>query len=222
MKTIKNFFSRFFQKKQNENTHNIQNDDANLKEIVHQTVSDVFQKDPTGIANNKTEKIDLPQNFNPKIMEILNQYNKVFFSSFRIPKGKYKIKFEKKNIIIDVENKFFENELSKSDKLSIAYEHIFQRIIQSDIKEFDYRLFLRAGQSAKKHHDYTVAFATKMAHKVKQTGRKVVIPSKSNYERSIIHHVIEEIDGVQSKSTGSNSNRNLIIYPEKNAIQQPL
>jgi predicted RNA-binding protein Jag len=228
MKTIKNFFSRLFLRKatvkaQTQNHSVTSNDDYDLlKRTVHKTVADVFQKEPQNEHKKFSEKTDLPNNFDQKILEILNQYNKVFFDSFLIPKNKYKIKIDKKNIIVDVENKAFEQELSRSDKLSAAYEHIFQRIIHNVIKDFDYRLHLRSGQSAKKHHDYTVAFAKKMIAKVKQTGRKIVIPSKSNYERSIIHHVVEATTGVNSKSIGTSVNRNLIIYPDKNATHQSL
>lgn len=222
MNLFKKIFSSFFLKKNNNVLSTPQADHDDLKKTVRKTVDDVFQKTHDNQINKQTEIINIPENFDRKILEKLNQYNKVFFDSFRIPRSKYKIKIDKKNIFIEIDSKFFENELSKSDKLSVSYEHVFHRVIQNEIKDFDYRLFLRAGHSVKKHHDYTVAFATKIAHKVKQTGRKIVIPSKSNYERSIIHHVVEKIDGVQSKSTGSNSNRDLIIYPEKNATHQSL
>lgn len=222
MNFLKIFFSRFFLKKNLTETNTTQTEQDEIKKIVYKTVQDVFQKQSENETNKRTETVDIPENFDRKLLEKLNHFNKLFFDSFRIPRSKYKIKIDKKNIFIEIDSKYFENELSKSDKLSVSYEHVFHRVIQNEIKDFDYRLFLRAGHSAKKHHDYTVAFATKIAHKVKQTGRRVVIPSKSNYERSIIHHVVEKIDGVQSKSTGTNANRNLIIYPEKNATHQPL
>lgn len=234
MQMFKSFFS-FFVKKTKDDDLKIQDDTELLKKSVHQAVFDVFQKTNEFSLNTKTfsqvthnntvssiskdrpVQEEIPHDFDHKILTKLNEYNQVFFDVFCIPKSEYKIKIDKKNIIVEVNNKIFENELSKSDKLSIAYERIFYRLIQTEFKDFDYRVLLCTAHSVKKHQEYITNFAKKMATKVQQTGKKVVIPSKSNYERSLIHHIVETMDGVQSKSIGTNSQRNLMIYPKKNA-----
>ncbi len=56
--------------------------------------------------------------------------------------------------------------------------------------------------------------ASKMAQKVKKTGRNVALEPMNAYERRIIHAEIQTIEGVSTNSVGSEGNRRVIIFPE--------
>ena len=56
--------------------------------------------------------------------------------------------------------------------------------------------------------------ASKMAAKVKKTGRNVALEPMNAYERRIIHAEIQKIEGVSTNSVGTEGNRRVIIFPE--------
>lgn len=217
MNLIKGFFSKIFAQKNQDELSMDGQDNSLLKETARNTVLDAFQNKPE--EKPLPSPSPLPSEVNAKILKKLDEYNDVFFREFNVPKTNYHVKIDKKNIIVQVDDKNFEASLSKSDKISYSYEHIFQRLIQEEFKSFEYRVILQSGHSAKKHHAHISAVAKKLATKVKKTGRKVVITSKSSYERSIIHGVVEKIPGISSKSTGPYHQRRLVISPDKNVTQ---
>ena len=56
--------------------------------------------------------------------------------------------------------------------------------------------------------------ASKMAAKVKKTGKNVALEPMNAYERRIIHAEIQKIEGVSTNSVGTEGNRRVIIFPE--------
>ena len=56
--------------------------------------------------------------------------------------------------------------------------------------------------------------ASKMAAKVKKSGRNIALEPMNAYERRIIHAEIQKIEGVSTNSVGSEGNRRVIIFPE--------
>jgi len=59
--------------------------------------------------------------------------------------------------------------------------------------------------------------ATKMAAKVKKSGRNIALEPMNAYERRIIHAEIQKIEGVSTNSVGTEGNRRVVIFPEGNA-----
>jgi spoIIIJ-associated protein len=59
--------------------------------------------------------------------------------------------------------------------------------------------------------------ASKMAAKVKKTGRNIALEPMNAYERRIIHAEIQKIEGVSTNSVGAEGNRRVVIFPEGNA-----
>ena len=56
--------------------------------------------------------------------------------------------------------------------------------------------------------------ATKMAAKVKKSGKNIALEPMNAYERRIIHAEIQKIEGVSTNSVGAEGNRRVIIFPE--------
>ena len=59
--------------------------------------------------------------------------------------------------------------------------------------------------------------ASKMAVKVKKTGKNIALEPMNAYERRIIHAEIQKIEGVSTNSVGTEGNRRVIIFPEGSA-----
>ena len=60
------------------------------------------------------------------------------------------------------------------------------------------------------------ALARKMAEKALRNNRSVVLDPMNAYERRIIHSEVHNIDGVTTNSIGSDNNRKVVIYLQKN------
>lgn len=59
------------------------------------------------------------------------------------------------------------------------------------------------------------ALARKTSAKVIKQGRKIALEPMNPYERRIIHSCVAEIEGVSSRSTGSEPYRKVVIYADK-------
>ena len=59
------------------------------------------------------------------------------------------------------------------------------------------------------------ALARKTSAKVIKQGRKIALEPMNPYERRIIHSCVAEIEGVSSRSTGTEPYRKVVIYADK-------
>jgi len=73
------------------------------------------------------------------------------------------------------------------------------------------RVSINAGNYREKREDTLRELAKKNAARVKKYGRSVCLDPMNPYERRIIHTAIQEIEGVDSHSVGSESDRKVVI-----------
>lgn len=57
-------------------------------------------------------------------------------------------------------------------------------------------------------------YAEKKAEEAIQTGRKVILPHMSSYERFVMHEVLKKNEAVKSESYGEGDERHIEIKPE--------
>jgi spoIIIJ-associated protein len=73
------------------------------------------------------------------------------------------------------------------------------------------RVSINAGNYREKREETLRELAKKNAVRVKKYGRNVCLDPMNPYERRIIHTTIQEIEGVDSHSVGSESDRRVVI-----------
>lgn len=66
-----------------------------------------------------------------------------------------------------------------------------------------------------KRRDSLIALAKKTSAKVIKQGRKIALEPMNPYERRIIHSCVADIEGVSSRSTGTEPYRKVVIYADK-------
>lgn len=163
----------------------------------------------------------------PEVKALLKKYNELFFSAFSLSAENYSTKLSENNLIVHVSDPFLEDMLTKSDKISLAYEHVFKRIAQKKLGDIAGRLTLDAGSSAEKREERLVQIAKSLAEKVRKTGRNIILSSKSNQERRIIHLALDGFEGIGTRSIGMGDKRRLVIFStatshtEKNTSKKP-
>ncbi len=73
------------------------------------------------------------------------------------------------------------------------------------------RVSINAGNYREKREETLRELAKKNASRVKKYGRNVTLDPMNPYERRIIHTTVQEIEGVDSHSVGSESERRVVI-----------
>lgn len=73
------------------------------------------------------------------------------------------------------------------------------------------RVSINAGNYREKREETLRELAKKNAARVKKYGRNVCLDPMNPYERRIIHTTVQEIEGVDSHSVGSESDRKVVI-----------
>ena len=73
------------------------------------------------------------------------------------------------------------------------------------------RVSINAGNYREKREETLRELAKKNASRVKKYGRNVTLDPMNPYERRIIHTTVQEIEGVDSHSVGSESDRRVVI-----------
>lgn len=168
-----------------------------LQEAARKAVREALGPKPTNApkiqptkerSESTTHEISAVDYKDPQVKKLLTKYNQLFFSAFSLLPENYSTEISNSNAIVHVEDEFLEDNLTKSDKLSLAYEHVFKRMAQKNFGDISGRLSLDAGLSAEKREERLIGIAKSLAEKVRKTGRSIILSSKSSQERRIIHH----------------------------------
>lgn len=85
------------------------------------------------------------------------------------------------------------------------------RLVINKGKDNYKRVSINAGNYREKREETLRELAKKNAARVKRYGRNVCLDPMNPYERRIIHTTIQEIEGVDSHSIGSESDRRVVI-----------
>lgn len=85
------------------------------------------------------------------------------------------------------------------------------RLYMNKGKENYKRVSINIGNYREKRAETLRELAKRNAAKVLKNGRNVVLDPMNPYERRIIHTTIQEIEGVESHSVGSDSDRKVVI-----------
>lgn len=198
----------------------VHTDAEDLKAAARKAVQEALQKqrsDPLKSQKIETKKSVLQKRSpvtdqDSQVTALLEEYKSVFFAPFQIQPDQLSYEVKDRDVTIHVQDEFIETLLSKSDKLSLSFEHVFKRIAQKKYGDLPGRVTLDAGISIEKREERLASMARNLAEKVKKTGKSIVLSSKSGQERRVIHMALESMEGVATKSSGTGDKRRLIIY----------
>lgn len=115
-------------------------------------------------------------------------------------------------VVVSVNSQELEETLTKSDRLSCAFEHLFKRIAQKRFGDISGRVLFNSGNALQLREDRLKDMALSVAAKVKETGKTITLSSKSSQERRVIHLALENMEGIGTKSIGVGDSRKLIVF----------
>lgn len=93
-----------------------------------------------------------------------------------------------------------------------ALQYLVRLVLNKDKNGFK-RVSLNVGNYREKREQTLRELAAKSAEKVKKYGRSFALDPMNPYERRVIHTTVQEIEGVDSHSVGSENERRVVITP---------
>ncbi|NLP49000.1 MAG: KH domain-containing protein [Clostridiales bacterium] len=96
------------------------------------------------------------------------------------------------------------------------------RLNVSRNKESYKRVLINVGNYRERREATLRRIAAKNAEKAKRYGRNMYLDPMNPYERRIVHTEVQTIDGVESHSVGSDSNRRVVITPDQVKTDRPV
>lgn len=125
------------------------------------------------------------------------------------------LKEDSDNLDVTFADEMIVKQFASSEKLRGAFDHLLRRLAQRHNVRLPPKLRLNGGEAEKAREQRLRAFAKDIAEKVKRSGKPVTLPFRSSYERRIIHMVVDQIDGVNTRSIGAGDQRKLIVYTDQ-------
>ena len=91
-----------------------------------------------------------------------------------------------------------------------AIQYLVRLVINKDSDAYK-RVSINVGTYREKREETLRELAKKQAARVRKYGRNVVLDPMNPYERRVVHTSIQQIEGVESHSVGSDSERRVVI-----------
>lgn len=118
------------------------------------------------------------------------------------------------NVVLDISGEKLGVVIGKRGETLDSLQYL--AILASNRSEESYcRISLDCNGYRDKRSEALVALAKKTSAKVIKQGRKIALEPMNPYERRIIHSCVAEIEGVSSRSTGTEPYRKVVIYADR-------
>lgn len=118
------------------------------------------------------------------------------------------------NVVLDISGEKLGVVIGKRGETLDSLQYL--AILASNRSEESFcRISLDCNGYRDKRSEALVALAKKTSAKVIKQGRKIALEPMNPYERRIIHSCVAEIEGVSSRSTGTEPYRKVVIYADR-------
>ncbi|MGN0679618.1 MAG: RNA-binding cell elongation regulator Jag/EloR [Oscillospiraceae bacterium] len=118
------------------------------------------------------------------------------------------------NVVLDITGEKLGIVIGKRGETLDSLQYL--AILASNRSEESFcRISLDCNGYRSKRRETLCSLAKKTSAKVIRQGRKIALEPMNPYERRIIHSVVAEIEGVSSRSTGTEPYRKVVIYADK-------
>lgn len=118
------------------------------------------------------------------------------------------------NVVLDISGEKLGVVIGKRGETLDSLQYL--TILASNRSEESYcKISLDCNGYRDKRNEALEALARKTSAKVIKQGRKIALEPMNPYERRIIHSCVAEIEGVSSRSTGTEPYRKVVIYADR-------
>jgi spoIIIJ-associated protein len=131
-----------------------------------------------------------------------------------VPEATITLEIKNSHVLFNVEGEKAAMLIGKHGQTLKAMQHVVEKIVHKSCGE-RVRVMVDVEQYLEKRRASLKSLATKMADKVKQTGKPSTINRMDAFERKIIHDALRKNKHVKTRSAGGGEIRNVVIHPGK-------
>lgn len=146
-------------------------------------------------------------------LDYVCSYLKTIIDSFKVEDAKITAKVNDGVVEVNIECEEHGIIIGRRGETLDALQYLTSLAIKNQTSKYA-RVTINIGDYRDRREETLKALAKKNANYVLRTGRRYGFEPMNPYERRIIHTAVSEIDGVISKSTGSGTDRRVLIEPE--------
>lgn len=167
--------------------------------------------------DEKSEEVGLPEDFDVnKSLKVKTaiEYLTAVLKELGLESFTITPEMRNGNVVLDIKGEKLGVVIGKRGETLDSLQYL--TILASNRAEESYcRISLDCNGYRDKRRETLYALAKKTSAKVIKQGRKIALEPMNPYERRIIHSCVAEIEGVSSRSTGSEPFRKVVIYADK-------
>ncbi len=115
------------------------------------------------------------------------------------------------SVACTLRGEFEENLIGVDGKVLDSLQYILRKIISRKVPE-RLRISINVGEFREKRLDELKARALELAAQVKEDGKTQVLPALNPSERRVIHMILQEDNGIRSRSVGDGLFKKILIY----------
>lgn len=194
---------------------------------VYEDKEDEFDSDPAEEENNTDDTADdvneeeaggeLPEDFDVEgslkvraaVEYLTDVLHALGLENFKITPNK-----RNDNVVLDITGEKLGVVIGKRGETLDSLQYL--TILASNRSDESFcRISLDCNGYRDKRRETLESLAKKTSAKVIKQGRKIALEPMNPYERRIIHSCVAEIEGVSSRSTGTEPYRKVVIYADK-------
>lgn len=145
-----------------------------------------------------------------EIVKEASDYLSTVLEGLKVEGAKISSKQEDDTLFLEIECDDYGIIIGRRGETLDALQYLVSLIVNKNTDGYK-RVTINVGNYREKREETLRHVASKNAAHVLRSGRRVVLEPMNPYERRIIHTTVQEIEGVTSRSVGSNGDRKVII-----------
>lgn len=146
-------------------------------------------------------------------LEYAKNYLAEIVKGLRIDDAKITAQYSEGVITLDLECEEYGIIIGRRGETLDSIQYLLSLAMKKNANGY-VRVTINIGDYRERRNETLKHLAQKNAAYVLRTGRRYTFEPMNPYERRVIHTAVQEIEGVQSSSVGTNQDRRVVIEPE--------
>lgn len=146
-------------------------------------------------------------------LDYAKNYLAEIMKGFRIEDAKIDASYNEGVVSLDLECEEYGIVIGRRGETLDSIQYLLSLAMKKNSNGY-VRVSINIGDYRERRNETLKHLAEKNAAYVLRTGRRYTFEPMNPYERRVIHTAVQEIEGVQSSSVGTNQDRRVVIEPE--------
>lgn len=173
-------------------------------------VSEPVAKEASKIKEQRTEST------NEKGIDTVISFVDMILADMKLSANAKLVKSDKEDVYIEIVGQNLGVIIGHHGEVLDSIQYLANIVCENE-KSDDRRIHIDVENYRARREETLNKLADRMAKKALASGRSVTLEPMNPYERRIIHSRIQNIEGVTTRSVGTDLGRKVVIYPEKGA-----